>query len=157
MKRLVAGLALAALAPAAFAADTAGSLEHNVGIGLGTTLFAGHNGLISQTFAATTNGTSGNQTFAITTGTSNAKQYDGLFAKAVVTEFIRDNMDAVATDVAAGRGEHLDTLAELMAIPAGERAAFAAAAQTQFAAIYAESAVGHEQVAERLIALRPAA
>jgi hypothetical protein len=52
--------------------------QKNTGCGLGTIVFEGQNGLVSQTFAVTTNGTFGNQTFGITSGTSNCEQYSTL-------------------------------------------------------------------------------
>ena len=50
--------------------------QKNYGCGLGSMAFEGNDGLISQVSAATTNGTSGNQTFGITSGTSNCTQYE---------------------------------------------------------------------------------
>lgn len=49
--------------------------ENNVGsCGWGSKVFAGQRGLAPQVLAATTNGTSGNQTFAISSGTSGCTQ-----------------------------------------------------------------------------------
>ena len=68
MKKLAISVLLAS-ASMAFA-----DKQSNVGIGLGTEIFKGHDGLMSQTAAATTNGIFGNQTFAITSGTLGAEK-----------------------------------------------------------------------------------
>ena len=70
MKKLLAVSVLAAMPLAAMAAG-----ENNVGsCGWGSKVFDGQSGIAPQVLAATTNGTSGNQTFAITTGTSGCTQ-----------------------------------------------------------------------------------
>ncbi len=63
MKKLII-VALLASPLAAFAAG-----ENNVGCGLGSAIWAGQKGIAPQILAATTNGTSANQTFGITSGT----------------------------------------------------------------------------------------
>ena len=71
MKKLViltAALTLLAV-PAAFAGNTAGC-------GLGSIIFEGQSGVVMNVLAATFNGTSGNQTFGMTSGTSNCDASD---------------------------------------------------------------------------------
>ena len=80
-------------------------------------VFEGQNGLISQTFAATTNGIFGNQTFGITSGTSNCEQYKTFAYNEKLNTFVADNMDNLARDIARGQGEYLNTLAVLMEVP----------------------------------------
>ena len=46
----------------------------STGCGLGTTIWAGKTGIFPQILAVTTNGTSGNQTFGITTGHARLQQ-----------------------------------------------------------------------------------
>src|SRR5512139_1907858 len=70
-------LALALLVVVMFA-GVAFASKTNTGCGLGYMIFKGQEGLASQTCAATTNGTFGNQTFGITTGTSECDQYKQL-------------------------------------------------------------------------------
>jgi len=136
----------------------ASELRDNVGIGLGTMLFEGHNGLISQASAGTTNGLLGNQTFAITSGTSEAREWKSWWAgNAPARNFVRDNMDAVARDMAAGQGEALDTLIELMAVPAESRTYTARAMQSNFTKIFTSAEVTHIEVLDNLAPFVPKA
>jgi hypothetical protein len=157
MRTILSITALATLACGSVSAATAAvgsDLRDNVGIGLGTMIFENiGDGLISQTFAATTNGSCGNQTFAITTGTSNAKKWKSIAMNDKVDGFVRDNMDVLARDMASGSGESLDALAELMAIPVTERPAFAASMQKNFGKIYSSPTVTHQQVIENIAKL----
>ena len=67
MKKLCLVAVLAAL-PAVAMADNVGQC------GWGSKLMAGQSGVVPQVAAVTTNGTFGNQTFGITTGTSGCTQ-----------------------------------------------------------------------------------
>jgi len=49
--------------------------QKNTGCGLGSVIFKGQDALLFQILAVTTNGTSGNQTFGITTGTLNCDRF----------------------------------------------------------------------------------
>src|SRR5260370_25310738 len=79
------------------------------GCGLGSIIISG--GGIVQIFAATTNGTSANQTFAITSGTSNCEDTDSGDESARV--FVQANRVAIAKDISLGSGETIDGLASL--------------------------------------------
>ena len=104
----------------------------NTGCGLGSIAWEGQNGLMSQTFAATTNGTFGNQTFGITSGTSNCEQYSTFTENRKLKTYVADNMDNLARDIARGQGEYLNTLAVLMEVPEAKRAAFSFPAAGSF-------------------------
>jgi hypothetical protein len=119
------------LAGVAFAAP-----KTNVGCGLGYMIFQGHDGLASQTCAATFNGTFGNQTFGITSGTSECDQYKQLWANERLNTFVAENMDNLAKDMAQGSGEYLNTLAVLMEVPEGQRSDFYSRLQGNFSQIY---------------------
>jgi hypothetical protein len=110
--------------------------QKNYGCGLGSMAFEGNDGLISQVSAATTNGSSGNQTFGITSGTSNCTEFSTWTSNEKVNVFVADNMDSLAKDIAKGKGEHLDTLASLMNIPQKDRATFNSKLQKNFSRIY---------------------
>jgi hypothetical protein len=128
------------LTATAFAASSA---HMNTGCGLGTMLFKGNadNSTILQTFQATTNGISGNQTFGITTGTSDCKQPAKFVSNERANEFVLANMDNLAKDIAMGKGETLDAFAELMGVPVEKRAEFAAKLQSSFSKIYTSDQV----------------
>ena len=135
-KVLVVILVVASLviAGAAFA----GQAANNTGCGLGTTLFKNNadNSVLLQAFQATTNYTLWNQTFGITTGTSECKQPKDFVSNERATEFMVANMDNLAKDIAQGRGPTLDAFAELMGVPADQRAEFAGKLQASFGKIY---------------------
>jgi hypothetical protein len=113
----------------------------NTGCGLGYMIFKGKDGLVSQTFAATTNGTFGTQTFGITSGTSECDQYKQLYTSERLNIFVADNMDSLAKDIAQGSGEYLNTLAVLMEVPEGQRADFYSRLQGNFSQIYTSDRV----------------
>ncbi len=143
-------------AAAVMAASVAGAseLRDNVGVGLGTIIFEGQTGLVQQVLAATTNGSFGSQTFAISSGTSDAKQPAYIVKNKELRLFVAENMDNLAREMAAGRGESLDTLAELMAVPANQRVAFNQKLQTNFSKIYTSSTVTSLEVIQHLASLQ---
>ena len=107
-------LSLALAVPAAWAqeGETAGSS----GCGLGTMLFKGQSGIGPQVLAVTTNGTSGNQTFGITSGTLGCTQDGVVQPPAEVRILLMSSLDGLAADVARGQGETLASRASLLAI-----------------------------------------
>ena len=127
--------------------------QKNYGCGLGSMAFEGNDGLISQVSAATTNGSSGSQTFGITSGTSNCTQYSTWTSNEKVNVFVADNMDSLAKDIAKGKGEHLDTLASLMNIPQKDRAAFNSRLQKNFSRIYTSEGVTTVEVIRNIEAV----
>jgi hypothetical protein len=132
-KLLFVVLLLAVAAPA-----LAGQAATNTGCGLGTVLWGteADGSVISQSLQATTNGTFGNQTFGITSGTSGCAQPDNLIKNDRLLAFTADNLDLLARDIAAGQGETLDTVAELLEVPKAERPAFNSALQGNFDKIF---------------------
>jgi hypothetical protein len=127
--------------------------QKNYGCGLGSMAWEGNDGLISQVSAATTNGTSGTQTFGITSGTSNCTEYEEWTSNQKVNVFVADNMDSLAKDIAKGKGEHLDTLASLMNIPQKDRATFNSKLQKNFSRIYTFEDVTAKEVIRNIEAV----
>jgi hypothetical protein len=115
--------------------------QKNTGCGLGSVLFEGHDGLFSQIFAVTTNGTFGNQTFGISSGTSNCDRPASFASNEKLNKYVADNMDNLAADMAKGNGEYLNTLAVLMEIPEAERANTYETLQNNFSKIFTSSSV----------------
>lgn len=136
MKKLLITALVALAAPAAMAQ------ANNVGsCGWGSKVFAGQKGVGPQVLAATTNGTSGNQTFGITFGTSGCTQ-DGVVSSSWKTAmYIDGNRVALARDAAAGQGESLDTLVTVMGVKEADRAHFVATLKGQFATVFADDKV----------------
>ncbi len=120
--------------------------QSNYGCGLGSILFKGKDGLVSQTCAVTSNGICGNQTFGITSGTLNCTQFQGLVSNEKINIFVAENMDNLAKDIAKGNGEYLNTLAVLMEVKEGERTDLYKKLQSNFAKIYSSDKITHIDV-----------
>lgn len=143
MKRiLIAAAAAAALtAGAAQAANT-----NNVGCGLGTMVFEGKTGVVSQVLAATTNGTSGNQTFGISTGTLGCSKNGVVDPPVAAAVYTASNIDNLARDAARGEGETLESLAEVIGIEEQDKSAFFVASKENFSTIFASENTTAEDV-----------
>lgn len=129
MKKFLGSLALASvLVSSAFA-----GANTNVGCGLGSKLID-KQGLIWNLFQITTNNTSGNQTFGITSGTSGC-QWQGLVMDTRTQEFVASNMDALSKEIAQGKGETLDTFVELLQVE--DKEGFKVALQENYNKLYA--------------------
>jgi len=111
--------------------------DRDIGCGLGTQLWAGQEGLVFKVIGATTNGTFGNQTFGITSGTLGCHQGGVVTADARLQMFAGANMDNLARDMARGNGETLDAFAHLMKISQGDREHFFLFTQQHFADVFA--------------------
>lgn len=151
MKRAL--LACAIIVVFAASAMAAGQAHQNVGCGLGTMLFKNNadGSSLLQAFQATTNGTSGNQTFGVTSGTSECTQPAKFVKNDRVNEFVFANLDNLAKDIANGKGETLDTLAELMAVPTAEREGFARNLKAHFAEIFPGIGVEYAHVVDAIV------
>lgn len=135
MKKVLLGLVISiAVAGSAYA----GQAASNTGCGLGSMLWENKadNSIVFQAFQATTNATSGNQTFGITSGTSNCQKPSKIVQNEKLIHFVQANMDNLAQDIAMGRGESLDTFAEMLGVAPGQNAAFNAKLQANFGRIF---------------------
>lgn len=123
------------------------ALADNVGqCGWGSKLFDGQKGLAPQVLAVTTNGTFGNQTFGITSGTSGCTQDGTVTSNWKTSMFIDGNKQRLARDMSIGSGETLDSLAHLMGVREEDRAQFNRAAQRNLARIFPSEDVPTEQI-----------
>ncbi len=137
MKKIAA---LLVFVPAVAFADNIGTC------GWGSKLMEGNSGIAPQVLAVTTNGTSGNQTFGITSGTSGCTQ-DGVVRSTWKTAmFVDGNMNKLARDMSVGQGESLDSLASLLGMNAQDKATFAQVARSNFAEIFPSDSVTSQQV-----------
>lgn len=122
MKKVI----LTSVAAVAFAmiATTAGAVD-STGCGLGSMVWRGHKGIVPQILAVTTNGTWGNQTFGITTGTLGCDpegRVTGGTGRMLLT-FLENNMEQYALDASRGQGETLYTVAGILGVPVEKVAA----------------------------------
>lgn len=131
MKKIIAGAILLTSSSMAFAASNHGP----AGCGLGSSvLFPDASAWYEHVMAATTNGTSGNQTFGMTSGTLGCQDANGPLQ--LGQAFMDDNMDQLAMDAAKGEGESLSALAEVMGIESQDTVAFNRAVQSNFDSIF---------------------
>jgi hypothetical protein len=149
MKKLVFAFAILALT----AAPALAVPPSNCGCGLGTMVFEGQDGLISQVFAVATNSIFGNQTFGISSGTLGCDRPAAFVQNEDVNRFVSENMDNLAVDIATGQGESLDALSEMIRVPSEKRADFNAALQANFETIYPTPQVTHDHVVEQIAAV----
>jgi hypothetical protein len=143
MKKTI--LALALLAPAAALAQARG--YGTAGCGLGALVFGAQPGGI-QILAATTNGTLGNQTFAITSGTSNCGK--SLFALEGTKVFIEGNREALAKDAARGSGDTIVALRNIASCSAPS-AEVGSALQRNFGTLFPSATAPAEQVRDNVV------
>lgn len=116
------------------------------GCGLGSKLFDGQKGIAPQVLAVTTNGTSGNQTFGITSGTLGCSQ-DGVVKSSWKTAmFIDGNKEKLAREMSIGNGESLDSLASLIGVRDEHKAVFFRSTKENFARIFTSEDVSTQQV-----------
>jgi len=144
MKKSLFTLTLAsALASSAFAAGNT-----NTGCGLGSMLIPQQDTVATQVLAATTNGTFGNQTFGITSGSLNCTKPFKLVMNDKAQKYVADNMDAIAEDVAKGEGENLDTLLSLLKVQNKE--VVASKLKANFSKIYTDESVSSADILDNM-------
>jgi hypothetical protein len=145
--RLVMASALLTLALAVPAASSQeDETASSAGCGLGTMLFDGQSGIGPQVLAVTTNGTSGNQTFGITSGTLGCTKDGVVRPPAEVRILLMSSLDNLATDVARGEGETLTSLASVMAIDEADQPRFFVSLQDNFVRIFPDENVTADEV-----------
>ncbi len=146
MKKLIVSIAaVAALSTAAFA-----GVQSQTGCGLGSQIIKADDTAVMLSLQATTNGTSGNQTFGITSGTSGCKKTKFVMNERA-EEFVASNMDQLAKEIAMGHGESVDTLAELLAVE--DKQEFASALQANYNSIYTSQNVEMADVLDNISAM----
>jgi hypothetical protein len=142
MKKLLAVAALASTLPLSNVAMA----DSDIGCGLGTMVFDGKSGKVFKVLGATTNGTSGNQTFGITFGTLGCDGSGTINSAQKLALFIDGNMDNLARDIAKGEGETLATLSEVWGINEADKSAFNELAQQNFAEVFKSENVTSQEV-----------
>jgi hypothetical protein len=108
-------------------------VNSQTGCGLGSMIIKDDSTAILLALQATTNGTSGNQTFGITSGTLGCQKTQFVMNERA-EEFVASNMDQLAKEIAQGHGESVDTLAELLEV--SDKATFSASLQANYNSIY---------------------
>jgi hypothetical protein len=138
-------LALIGGAPAVWAQQQ-GETSGSSGCGVGTILFEGQKGPVPQILAVTTNGSFGNQTFGITTGTLGCEKDGVVRSPTKVRMLMVSSLDNLAADVARGEGETLDSLASLMTVAPEDKARFVDTLQHNFVRLFPSENVTVDEV-----------
>ncbi len=146
MKKLMVG-AIALMASSAAVAEAPGGPN----CGWGNMLFQGQSGMVPHFLASTTNGTSGNATFGMTSGTNGCSTAGKLTygGKAMVNAML----DELSADVAMGEGEALTAVAVAYGVSKEDRPAFAQLANRNFDALFPSENVTADDVLASLESL----
>ncbi|MCK5262959.1 MAG: DUF3015 domain-containing protein [Gammaproteobacteria bacterium] len=139
MKKTIISIALLGLSSSAMAASPGGP-----DCGWGNMLFDGQAGIGPHFLASITNGTSGNATFGMTTGT-NGCSADGTLTYGGAS-LLGSIMGEFSEDVARGDGEALNTVAVMYGVEQQDRASFATAMHSNFQTLFPNENVTAEEV-----------
>lgn len=143
MKKLTIGTLLLLSSSSAFAVAPGGP-----GCGWGNMLFDGQSGFGPHFMASTTNGTSGNHSFGMTTGT-NGCSVDGNLSYAGAS-MIAAMMDEFSIDAAKGQGEALTAVAVVLGVQPEDRQKFAQLTHENFNTIFTSQNVTASEVMNSL-------
>ena len=146
MKRTLMALTLAAASAASFAEAPGGG-----DCGWGNMLFKGQSGLLYHTLASWTNGTTGNATFGMTSGTNGCSSTGTLSYGGAAMIDLSALMDEFSEDVARGDGEVISALAVSMGVEAQDRPAFKAQLHDNFDTIFPSANVTAEEVMSSVV------
>ena len=141
MKKLIAGAILLGASSMAFAQP---------GCGVGAMIWKGQSGVAPHVLAATTNGTFGNQTFGMTSGTLGCEAAGGPLASGV-DYFIDENLDMIAMESATGEGETIDALAEMIGVQDADKRAFRLSLQGNFDTLFPSDETSSAQVYDAIV------
>ena len=130
MRKIITGLVLISASSVA----NAGAAGGDSGCGWGNALFEGQSGTATHVLAATTNATTGNNTFGMTTGTNGCTTNGTLsYGGASVVSSI---IDEFSEDVARGEGDALNTVAVVYGVKAQDRDTFAKVMNENFTTLF---------------------
>lgn len=148
MKKLLLSTALLSVSTFAVAVAPGGP-----GCGWGNLLLEGKSGMIPHFGAATTNGTSGNGSFGMTSGT-NGCSVDGALTYGGNSLVWFDNvLDEYSTDVAQGQGETLQAVAVMIGVEQQDRDQFGKLMHENFATLFPNTDVSSQEVMDSMLKL----
>jgi len=147
MKKLL--IASTLLMSTSVLADSPGSQT----CGWGNMLFKGQSGTPSHVLAATTNGSTGNNTFGMTFGTNGCSTNGTLTYGGKEMIDVSMIMDEFSEDVARGNGEALTAVAVSLGVVEEDRALFKATMHNNFNSIFSSENVTTEHVVSTMFTL----
>jgi hypothetical protein len=152
---VVVSMAVVFVSPVAYAAS--GQAARNTGCGLGTMVWEhkADDSSLYQSSQMSTNQTY-SQSIGIAMGTSQCTQPKAYVSNDRINSFVLANMDNLAKDIAQGRGESLDTFAELLNIPVEQRAKFYQKLQANFAKVFTSEQIQLNDVVDNAVTVAAA-
>ena len=148
MKRTILALAFTAASATSFAAAPGGP-----DCGWGNMLFKGQSGVLYHSLASWTNGTTGNATFGMTSGTNGCSSAGTLTYGGNALIDLGSLMDEFSEDVARGDGEVISALAISMGVEAEDRVAFKAELHENFNTLFPTADVTAAEVMNSVVAV----
>ena len=139
VSKVIGVVALVALPSLAFAEAPGGP-----NCGWGNMLFKGNAGLGPHLAASLTNGTSGNATFGMSSGTNGCSPNGTLTYSGI--SLLAQVMDEFSEDVARGEGDALNAVALTLGIEVQDRAAFSSLTHDNFSNLFPNESVTAEEV-----------
>ena len=121
--------------------------------GWGNMLFSGQSGLPAHLVASITNGTSGNASFGMTSGTNGCSANGTLTYGGKSMVNLGQIMDEFSEDVAMGDGEALTAVAVSMGIAEEDRALFKQTLHSNFDSLFPAANVDAEAVMGSIVSL----
>ena len=120
------------------------------GCGWGNLLFEGKSGLPMHLLATIVNGTSGNATFGMTSGTNGCDTNGALTYSGESLLGMTGVMEEVAQEMAVGEGEALTALSVSIGVDAADRAHFNSVMHQNFASIFPSQDVTAAEVMQQI-------
>lgn len=152
LKRTLIGLAFVAASSASFAEAPGGP-----NCGWGNMIFEGQKGFPAHFFGSWTNGTTGNATFGMTSGTNGCSTNGTLTYGGKKWMGMSSNMmSEFSEDVARGDGDAMKAVAVSMGVEQQDRAVFAQVMHENFSNIFTSSSVTAEEVMGNIVAVMKA-
>ena len=148
MKKTLIAAALLGASTSAMAVAPGGP-----GCGWGNMLFEGQSGMPMHLLATLVNGTSGNATFGMTTGTNGCDTSGALSYSGKSLLSMNGVLEEVAMDMATGQGEALTALSVSLGVPAEDRAHFNQVMHQNFSVIFSRDDVTAGEVADQISAV----
>ncbi len=148
MKRKILCATLLSCSASAFAVSPGGD-----NCGWGNMLFEGQAGIVSHFLALTTNGTSGNATFGMTTGTNGCSTDGNLTYGGKEMVNLSAILDEFSEDAARGQGEAMNAVAVSLGIEPADRTAFSSMVHDNFSDVFPHENVTAAEVLQQLIDL----
>ncbi|WP_248750802.1 DUF3015 domain-containing protein [Pseudomonas sp. MWU15-20650] len=121
--------------------------------GWGNMLFEGQRGTPAHFLASTTNGTSGNATFGMTSGTNGCNTNSKLTYGGKSWIAMNGMMNELSEDMAKGNGEALTTYAVVLGVAPEDREHFAAVTHEHFQQIFSKADVTADDVHTNTLAV----